>query len=431
MAIAASLIALFVLAGLAERAGAPTPISDPSTPTPTAGRLQLLVVPTPGPGDATAAGEGLFATETAAAPPTPVATSASATAEAPAMTETPIAARGGGSNDAAGHPSAPPANPVAPIYWGVNMPTIPWNMDNLASWESKVAGKAVSIINYGHFWGDGSAKGYREFTWSLTPLNNIRAHGAIPMITWTPEGGDPRRWQLRKIIRGDHDDYIRRFALGLRDWPTKDRPAPVFLRLMHEMNGNWGYPWQEDSNGNHRGEFVQAWRHIVDIFRQEKVYNATFVWCPNAESPGSTSPSFASLYPEAEQHPNYVDWTCLDGYNRGSSQWESFNQLFTGSYNAILNLSHAQAKPMMVGEWGSVEKGGSKASWFADALSSQIPDKFTQVRAIVYYNFADGPYDWHVETTQASQDAFKAAIAAPYYMTNVYGALLTSPIPVP
>jgi hypothetical protein len=44
------------------------------------------------------------------------------------------------------------------------------------------------------------------------------------------------------------------FAADARKWGH-----PFLLRIMHEMNGSWGYPWQETQNGNRRGEFAQAW----------------------------------------------------------------------------------------------------------------------------------------------------------------------------
>ena len=48
--------------------------------------------------------------------------------------------------------------------------------------------------------------------WSNSPVNNARWHGAIPMISWTPEGGPAAQWQLIDIINGTHDGYIRQFA---------------------------------------------------------------------------------------------------------------------------------------------------------------------------------------------------------------------------
>jgi beta-mannanase len=300
----------------------------------------------------------------------------------------------------------------------------PWDLNKLSAWERDVTGKAVSIINWGHFWDNGSG-GYRA--WSNGTINNARGHGSIPMISWTPEGGDNSRWQLGDIIRGDHDAYIRQFATDAKTWGH-----PFFLRIMHEMNGSWGYPWQETQNGNQRGEFVQAWRRIVDIFNSVGAGNASFVWCPNIDYPSTTNPSFASLYPGDA----YVDWTCLDGYNWGSARssgWQSFDQVYSYSYNEILKF--APSKPMMIGEFGSVEQGApagqSKATWFTDALSTQLPQRYPQIRAAVYFNWPFDGVDWRIETSAAAQDAWRAGIASPYYLANQFGSISGGKVTVP
>jgi mannan endo-1,4-beta-mannosidase len=308
-------------------------------------------------------------------------------------------------------PPPPPPPASGPIYWGVNMESVPWDMNRLAAWERDVTGKAVSIVHWGHFWNNNG--GYRN--WSNSAVNNARNHGSIPMISWTPEGGDDSRWQLSKIINGTHDTYIRQFATDAKNWGH-----PFFLRIMHEMNGSWGYPWQETQNGNKRGEFVQAWRRIIDIFREVGVANASYVWCPNIDYPNSPNPSFQSLYPG----DTYVDWTCLDGYNWGtnrSSGWQSFEKVYNYSYNEILKF--APSKPMMIGEFGSVEQGGSKANWFTDALSTQIPGKYKQVRAAVYFDWAFDGVDWRITTSNSARDAFRQGIGSSYYAPNQFGSI--------
>jgi mannan endo-1,4-beta-mannosidase len=308
---------------------------------------------------------------------------------------------------------------IGPIYWGVNLSGVPWDLNVLSTWEQNVAGKPVSIIHWGHFW-DGGGDKYQA--WSDGTINNARLHGSIPMISWTPEGGKATRWRLSTIIDGTHDAYIRQFATDAKKWGY-----PFFLRIMHEMNGNWGYPWQEDSNGNSRGEFVLAWRHIIDIFREVGVSNASYVWCPNVEYPDSPWPSFESLYPGDD----YVDWTCLDGYNWGtnrSSGWQTFDEIYSYSYGQLLNL--APSKPVMIGEFGSVEEGGSKAGWFTDVLTTQVPDKYGRVRALVYFNFAFDGVDWRIETSQSSIDAWHAGIGSGYYAPNNYGSA-TGSVAVP
>ncbi len=181
-----------------------------------------------------------------------------------------------------------------------------------------------------------------------------------------------------------------------------------------------GLPVAGDAERQKRGQFVQAWRHIVDIFRQVGVSNASYVWCPNIDYPSTPNPSFASLYPG----DSYVDWTCLDGYNWGSNRssgWQSFDTVYNYSYNEVLKF--APAKPMMIGEFGSVEQGGSKANWFTDALATQIPSRYPRIRAALYFNWQFDGVDWRIETSQAATDAWRKGIGSSYYAPNQYGSI--------
>ena len=117
-----------------------------------------------------------------------------------------------------------------------------------------------------------------------TPLENVRAYGAIPVFSWnsTVEPAEPRpaRLQPRTMIDGRYDSYIREFATKAKEWGH-----PFFLRFDWEMNGFW-FPWSEGVNGNTPGQFVAAWRHVHDIFTAVGATNATWVWCPNVDLNG-------------------------------------------------------------------------------------------------------------------------------------------------
>jgi hypothetical protein len=306
------------------------------------------------------------------------------------------------------------------IYWGVSLDRVPWDMNRLSAWESLVR-KQPSIV---HFWQPWSERGIQQ---PLQPrlLQSVRNHGAIPMITWFPvrpgaSRADLANYQLSDIIAGRHDEYLRDWAADARNWGH-----PFFLRWGHEMNGYW-FPWSEDANGNRRGEYAQAWRHMVDIFRSTGAHNVTWVWCPNVDWDGSDWPTMESLYPGDD----YVDWTCLDGFNWGEKNggWRKFNEVFRWSYENI--LSFAPDKPMLIGELGASEKGGSKAAWIRETLGRDLLLEFPGINAVVWYNHVDDQ-DWRIESSFASVEAFRAAIAAPYYRSNIYSNLAASSIAPP
>ena len=331
---------------------------------------------------------------------------------------------------AAGAPQAVDVRPS--IYWGAYVPD--WPADTLEPIQAfeQTAGKKVSMIQWGSPWV--IQDNYVPFPGKYFDL--VRSHGAIPMLDWGAQdlavrGGEQPNFALARIIEGSHDWYIRLWAQQAKQWGH-----PFFLRLNPEMNG-WWLPWSEQINGNQPGEYVQAWRHVVDIFRQEGVSNVTWVWCPNIV--GQYSTPLEGLFPGND----YVDWTCMDGYNwgtdNGNSGWWSLTDVFSGSeytgyfntYQQLLDL--APGKPVMIGETASSENGGSKAAWIRAALTKELQTNFPRVQAFVWFNSNnnDPALTWPVDSSPQARAAFAEAIAGPMFATSSYGSLATSPIPPP
>jgi beta-mannanase len=225
------------------------------------------------------------------------------------------------------------------------------------------------------------------------------------------------KYSLSNIINGKFDNYIRTFALAAKTWGH-----PFFMRFDWEMNLQDWYPWMETVNGNSRGQYVKMWRHVHDVFTRVGANNATWVWCPNAEYDRSIKP-LRSLYPGNA----YVDWTCVDGYNWGENPWQrniwqTFTQVIGPTYRNIL-ATVAPSKPMVIGETGSSEFGGSKAGWIKDFLNVQLPKSFRHIKGFVWFNVHDKA-DWQIETSRASEAAFRASIRAPRYAAADFGSLV-------
>ena len=181
------------------------------------------------------------------------------------------------------------------------------------------------------------------------------------------------------------------------------------------MNGNFGFPWQESTNGNKRGEFVYAWRHIVDIFKAAGAENVQFVWCPNVDYTGSPWLPFSSFYPGDD----YVGYLGMDGYSGGQANWQPFVNVFGWTYDRLVELS--DQKLVMICETGCTEAGGNKAQWLRYALAS-VSERFPDVSAVVYYNrdcTAAGEGDWRIETSDAATMAWRDGLAWPFYEHGV------------
>jgi beta-mannanase len=255
----------------------------------------------------------------------------------------------------------------------------------------------------------------------------MRGYGAIPLYSWASEGtgeaDEQPEFQLADIVAGDFDAYIRRWATEAKAWGH-----PFFLRFDWEMNGNW-FPWSESVDGNHPGEFVAAWRHVHDIFTEVGATNAAWVWCPYV-NPNGNLPGDAALYPG----DGYVDWTCLDGYNRGTTAsptapYRSFDFLFGPDYRAITGAI-APTKPMLLGEVATSENGGSKAEWIEDMFAA-LPTAYPQVRGLMWFDYYDQGNDWPIETSAAATAAFAGGISDPRYLANSFAGTGTGPVPLP
>ncbi len=308
------------------------------------------------------------------------------------------------------------SNHAGQIYWGALVSghlygygDPPSDMRGLRVFEQH-AGKKVSMLAVGTNWGS------KHPNFPINGMNAIRDHGSIPFFSWGskgPGGTEQPKYTLANIINGKFDGYIRSFALAAKTWGH-----PFFLRFDWEMNLIGTFPWIETVNGNSRGQFVKMWRHVHNIFTNVGATKVTWVWCPNAEYNGSSKP-LSQLYPGNA----YVDWTCIDGYNWGIKRnvWQTFNQVMGPTYKDIL-ANVAPSKPVMIGETGSSEFGGSKAAWIRDTLSIEVPHVFRRVKAFIWFNVHDKA-DWQIETSRKAEAAFHAAIGSRFYAGADFGSL--------
>jgi hypothetical protein len=321
---------------------------------------------------------------------------------------------------------APVANPTS-LYWGAwigNQLTgaeAPWDMSAVTQFEAQT-GKPVSLIHFAAPFSSCSGSGAcSNYNFPTKPMQTIREHGSIPFFSWSsqsiPSSLNEPDYQLSDVISGTYDSYIRSFAEEAKAWGH-----PFFLRFNWEMNGNW-FPWAEGVNGNNPGEYVAAWRHVHDIFSEVGATNATWTWCPNVD-PKHEFTDVAEYYPGSA----YVDWTCLDGYNWGGKRWMSFGETFSSTYHRIVD-EVAPGKPMVIGEVGSAEVGGSKSAWISEMLQ-KLPTEYQGIRAVLWFDKLEEG-DWPIDSSASSQSAFAGGIASPSYLSNSFSQLGPGTVPVP
>ena len=277
--------------------------------------------------------------------------------------------------------NGPVAAPVAGAYLGSLRPGVQ-RCQGVVQATAKAYGGPLAIAGWFQQW-DGDRDGFRA-DWASA----VADAGAVPLVTWEPwrkpRGGysapEQPAYTLESIAGGDHDDYITRFAREVAAYGQ-----PVMLRLMQEMNGNW-YPWSIVENGGSPAAFVQAWRHVHDLFDHAGALNVTWVWTINRiDGLSAVQRNVTAAYPGA----GYVDWVAMTGFDWGKTQrnshWSTPAEVLEKSYAALLPLR----KPVMIAELGTVRQGQAAARWVREAVDL-LAERYRKVVAIVWFDRSYG-----------------------------------------
>lgn len=220
--------------------------------------------------------------------------------------------------------------------------------------------------------------------------------GRVPFVNWevfdTP---------LDEIIDGSHDAMLAQRA---RD--AKALGKKLFVDFGAEMNGEWS-PWGGAQNGRSPDKYIAAYRHVHDALRSAD--NIVWVWCPNVtDEPRQAWNQAMGYYPGDD----YVDWTCVDGYNWGSSGgggWQSFRDVFKNIYPKLA----AKGKPIMIGEMASAESGGNKAAWI-DQMIPTLRSDYPLIKGVIWFD-VNKETDWRIRSSSASLAAFVRMANDPYF----------------
>ncbi len=281
----------------------------------------------------------------------------------------------------------------------------------------QLMGKGHAIYHFYTAWPHGGFDNYQK-----PLLEEIVRHDATPMISFMsiPADGDnytgcgDPNWNLDSIINGSHDDFLHQFAQELAAYEHT-----VLMRWGHEMNLNQ-YSWAGFCNGGRTDKFILAYRHIVDLFRQDGADNAKWIWSPII---GNYPPEAWNDYRIYYPGDDYVDWIGMIGYNFGASspytsyRWATFDMLYATMLNEL--AAEHPGKPVMLADYGSVEDdGGDKAEWIRDAF--QKAKEHENLRAMVWFNYAEENTPWptgfRIESSEDSIAAYQLAISDPYFV---------------
>lgn len=243
-------------------------------------------------------------------------------------------------------------------------------------------------------------------------VDRAYSEGRVMMLTWQPvikTTLNPNGVIIPGIINGDYDAYIKD-----RIKRIKAIGAPVFLRVGNEMNGDYT-PWCAWYYSKDADLYIDAWRHIFQIIKQEGACNVILVWNPHDRSyPHFKWNSTELYYPGSD----YVDWVGLTGYNSGTSYpndtWRKFNDIYGPLYNDYL-LKYP-GKPFMIGEFSCNETGGDKKAWIKECLSSL--KNYPNIRIAVWFDKTEGKWLYRIDSSSGAKEALIQGIKDAYYLRN-------------
>lgn len=255
----------------------------------------------------------------------------------------------------------------------------------------KASGHRVAWVYFSNNW-------YKNTAFPTATCQWIALRGSIPYIRLmlrsdVEPGSVESTFTLARIIKGDFDPQLKAWGRDAARWGR-----PVMAEYGPEVNGDW-FPWNGTYNGaektNGFGDpkladgperFVAAYRHIIDIMRQEKAYNVSWVYHVDVYgSPDEPWNTMAAYYPGDA----YIDWLALSAYGAQDSSddgAQSFRELMDAGYPVLAKVS--SKKPIIVAEMGTDVHNTvtSPAGWAKSALTDLFAKRWPRITGFCWWN---------------------------------------------
>ncbi len=222
--------------------------------------------------------------------------------------------------------------------------------------------------------------------------------------------------QTSTVMNENLDGYNPVFDImdGMYDWrfkimaqQIKEIGHPILFRLNNEMNSDWT-SYGSSACLDDPEIYVELWRKIYNIFKDEGVDNAIWVFNPNDESyPPCGYNSTIAFYPGDE----YVQLFGVTGYNTGTyyavengERWKTFREIYDNimekHYKVYGNF------PWVITEFASSSVGGDKVEWIND-MFNDLKD-YPNIKMAFWFNSADID----------PRDETKQTVARPYWLNE-------------
>ncbi len=243
------------------------------------------------------------------------------------------------------------------------------------------AGRNPNLVGYFNGWAEGFDTNFADM---------LHSHGMTPLVQI-----DPTDASVASIAAGSYDDYLQTYADAVADYGH-----PVVIGFGPEMNAPW-YTW-----GYHHvpaATFVAAWRHIVNVFRQEGADNVIWLWTIEADQPG-TGP-IASWWPGQR----YVSWVGIDGFYYRAG--DTFAKVFAPTIAQVRAITVA---PVLLSETAVGPLAGQSAQYAGIQNLFQGIVKYKTL-GLVWFDIAQHGsvyrQDWRIEDSRLAALSFELGVA--------------------
>jgi len=332
--------------------------------------------------------------------------------------------------------------------WEFSMPTYDDSVDATSVPQFELStGRKVVVAHWRMSWHNGLPFPTKE-------VELLWREGYVPqigLVNWpvqdygAPQPAQPGPYPNSAIAAGAEDAVLRRYADAARK-----TDIPIEFDYDSEMQA--AHPWGGRFDGGGATSFGDptwpdgpehyrdAYRRIIDIFRQEGATNVTFIFHANtldqylAGSYWEPWEALKNYYPGDD----YIDWIGLSVYSEpqfGVGPPQTFEQKlrgadgFEGSYAEITSLTD---KPLMLSETGlyRMPSEDAKAQWVEDASRAIQSGEFPRIKALNWWaQNKGGDYDGY-PTSPAFLNGFKQAFDQPFFDAKAQFSGDCSPLPV-
>ncbi|MEX2203011.1 MAG: glycosyl hydrolase [Actinomycetota bacterium] len=219
----------------------------------------------------------------------------------------------------------------------------------------------------------------------------------MPFLNWKAMRVDGSIVPWSEIAGGYHDDWIVEQAQRFRRFD-----APAYLTFHHEP--------ENDADFGTPGEFASAFRHVVEIFREQRVRTVAFAWTMMSWTFNERSDREPmDWYPG----DGYVDIVGVDAYNwfplRPEAAWSTFHDIIAPA----MGFAASRGKPVFVVEFGAMEDPDDldrKANWFREIVETS--KGWPNLKGLIYFDKIKNGWPWNVDSSSKALDGYTDMVHA-------------------